>query len=251
MFVSAPRRPAGVRAWEACVRGVRVLSSQMIAIELPNHTMQQHATRTPKPSRVLPPLCAMRWFCAWARHCASLGVQTAHIDMQKDRQGSTKPVVAKAHAGPTVQDHPRGLGDGQHHPATARPWTTSSRRQRGASSFALRVSVAYRLSGKSLKLAELLHALLSDGRPDERRGKQPRPPPRHRPSSAALRPSSAERHIHPRDRAPTSLPSLYALPSLAGTGQRLHAPLGSAVPPVGRECAAGSCDERRVLALQI
>ena len=83
--------------------------------------------------------------------------------MQKDRQGSTKPVVAKAHAGPTVQDHPRGLGDGQHHPATARPWTTSSRRQRGASSFALRVSVAYRLSGKSLKLAELLHALLSDG----------------------------------------------------------------------------------------
>ena len=142
---------------------MRVLSSQMIAIELPNHTMQQHATRTPKPSRVLPPLCAMRWFCAWARHCASLGVQTAHIDMQKDRQGSTKPVVAKAHAGPTVQDHPRGLGDGQHHPATARPWTTSSRRQRGASSFALRVSVAYRLSGKSLKLAELLHALLSDG----------------------------------------------------------------------------------------
>ena len=103
------------------MRGVRVLSSQMIAIELPNHTMQQHATRTPKPSRVLPPLCAMRWFCAWARHCASLGVQTAHIDMQKDRQGSTKPVVAKAHAGPTVQDHPRGLGDGQHHPATARP----------------------------------------------------------------------------------------------------------------------------------
>ena len=40
---------------------MRVLSSQMIAIELPNHTMQQHATRTPKPSRVLPPLCAMRW----------------------------------------------------------------------------------------------------------------------------------------------------------------------------------------------
>ena len=32
----------------------------MIAIELPNQTMQQHATRTPKASRVLPPLCAMR-----------------------------------------------------------------------------------------------------------------------------------------------------------------------------------------------
>ena len=42
-----------VRAWE------RVLSSQMIAIELPNHTMQQHATREPKASRVLLLLCVM------------------------------------------------------------------------------------------------------------------------------------------------------------------------------------------------
>ena len=40
--------------------GVRVLSSQMIAIELPNHTMQQHATRPPKVSRVLLLLCVMR-----------------------------------------------------------------------------------------------------------------------------------------------------------------------------------------------
>ena len=39
--------------------GVRVLSSQMIAIELPNHTMQQHATREPKASRVLLLLCVM------------------------------------------------------------------------------------------------------------------------------------------------------------------------------------------------
>ena len=42
-----------VCAWE------RVLSSQMIAIELPNHTMQQHATREPKASRVLLLLCVM------------------------------------------------------------------------------------------------------------------------------------------------------------------------------------------------
>ena len=42
-----------MRAWE------RVLSSQMIAIELPNHTMQQHATREPKASRVLLLLCVM------------------------------------------------------------------------------------------------------------------------------------------------------------------------------------------------
>ena len=44
--------------------GVRVVSSQMIAIELPNHTMQQHATRPPKASRVLLLLCVMRWRCA-------------------------------------------------------------------------------------------------------------------------------------------------------------------------------------------
>ena len=31
----------------------------MIAIELPNHTMQQHATREPKASRVLLLLCVM------------------------------------------------------------------------------------------------------------------------------------------------------------------------------------------------
>ena len=94
---------------------VRVPSSQMIAIELPNQTMQQHATRTPKASRVLPPLCAMRcalrqvqWRgCYSLRGCAQVwgaiarngnGNSTFFFLFTEDRQtrGGVHTVLARA-----------------------------------------------------------------------------------------------------------------------------------------------------------
>ena len=86
------------------MRGVRVLSSHMIAIELPNHTMQQHATRTPKASSVLPPLCAMRWLLrelgrATAQVWGCNARTSWHVAEQTDRQTDRQAGKDKAGCG--------------------------------------------------------------------------------------------------------------------------------------------------------
>eukprot|EP00964_Phaeocystis_antarctica_P094281 scaffold61024_cov53-Phaeocystis_antarctica.AAC.2 len=66
--------------------------------------------------------------------------------------------------------------------------------------------------------------------------------------------ATAARHIAPPDRARARCPRVSRtvrspLPRNWAPGYALHAPLGSAVPPVGRG-RGPACDERSVLALQ-
>ena len=96
-----------MRAWE------RVLSSQMIAIELPNHTMQQHATREPKASRVLLLLCVMP---VRDTRCGAPAARViCELASTAGRRLLTKPLVAPPSPPPSLDTDMHRVARYSHH----------------------------------------------------------------------------------------------------------------------------------------